>query len=262
MPRLFHTILLSLLLGACASLPDQPVDVLLLGEVHDNADGHRQRLALLEARVAAGWRPAIAMEQFDIERQTELDAALQRCADADCVIAAVGGQRWNWSFYRPVIELARRYQLPLLAANLSRNDAARVTREGFKASFSTADIAGWRLDQPLPADLATPQREAIITGHCNKLPANMVEGMLNAQVARDLWMARVMTPHATRGVVLLAGNGHVRKDVGVPRWLPSGLRVQSIGFIEPGDDSEAYDRVQTLTPQDRQDPCAAFAPRR
>ena len=40
------------------SLPNP--QVLLLGEVHDNARGHRMRFEELQRRVAAGWRPAIA----------------------------------------------------------------------------------------------------------------------------------------------------------------------------------------------------------
>jgi uncharacterized iron-regulated protein len=43
--------------------------VLLLGEVHDNAQGHKLRYELLRQRVEAGWRPAIVMEQFDRENQ-------------------------------------------------------------------------------------------------------------------------------------------------------------------------------------------------
>jgi hypothetical protein len=49
--------------------------VLLLGEVHDNAQGHKLRYELLRQRVEAGWRPAIVMEQFDRENQDLLDKA-------------------------------------------------------------------------------------------------------------------------------------------------------------------------------------------
>src|SRR5690606_12687626 len=94
--------------------------VLLLGEVHDNARGHRERLTLLRARVEGGWRPAIAMEQFDRERQADLDRAMAECADAACVVRAAGGEKaaWDWAHYEPVIALALQYELPLLAANL------------------------------------------------------------------------------------------------------------------------------------------------
>jgi hypothetical protein len=38
-------------------------------------------------------------------------------------------------------------------------------------------------------------------------------------------------------VVLLAGNGHVRTDIGVPRWLDPATRQRSeaIGLLEAGD---------------------------
>ena len=54
----------------------------LLGEVHDNPDAHRARFQLIEAQVKAGWRPAIAMEQFDREHQGLLRTA-QRQGSAE-----------------------------------------------------------------------------------------------------------------------------------------------------------------------------------
>ena len=91
---------------AAAAEPPPPPQVLLLGEVHDNAQGHRQRYELLRRRVEAGWRPAIAMEQFDQENQALLTRAQKDCADADCIIRVMAGSRWDWAQYRPVLELA------------------------------------------------------------------------------------------------------------------------------------------------------------
>ena len=100
MPR--HALILPLLLAlsACAHTP-APVShagpqILLLGEVHDSAAGHAARAALLQDKLEAGWRPAIAMEQFDTVQQPALDAAMQTCADADCVITQMGTPKgWN-----------------------------------------------------------------------------------------------------------------------------------------------------------------------
>ena len=39
--------------------------IVLLGEVHDNPVQHGLRLEVLRRAFEAGWRPAIAMEQFD-----------------------------------------------------------------------------------------------------------------------------------------------------------------------------------------------------
>lgn len=262
------TLAAALLLAACAAPtgPTRGLDavaprVLLLGEVHDNPDGHARRYAWLEARVDAGWRPTIAMEQFDRDRQADLDRALAECADAACVIrrAEPEGQRWEWPLYAPVIELALARRLPLRAANLSRADASRVVREGYRAALDDATIASFGLDRPLARDLADGQRRAIDEGHCQQLPASIAEGMVRAQVARDVWMAKVVAAEAGRGdgVALLAGNGHVRRDLGVPRWLEgtAGARAFSVGFVEEPAEGTFDERV-AIVPHPRVDPCA------
>lgn len=232
--------------------------VVLLGEVHDNAAVHDFRLRALERAVAAGWRPAIAMEQFDRERQADLDRARkERPGDADYLIEQArpaGKSGWNWAFYRPVVVLALRYDLPIVAANLSRADGSKVVREGYAAVFTPAQIAAAGLDEPLPAALFDGQREAVDRGHCGKLPASMLDGMARAQVARDVAMAEALKPYAGRGAVLLAGNGHVRRDIGVPHWLPGSV---SVGLLE-GENAERYDHKVLLPAQQRPDPCAAL----
>jgi uncharacterized iron-regulated protein len=237
--------------------------IMLLGEVHDNPDGHRQRTDVLRAEVEAGFRPALLMEQFDRENQTALTRAQAQCRDADCVIAAAGGKRWDWPLYKPVIELALRYRLPLIAANVSRADAGKVIGGGLAAALDAPTIRQFKLDQALPADLAARQRQAIIDGHCGKFPEEMVPGMVNAEVARDVWMAKLLAAHSTNGAVLLAGNGHVRKDVGVPRWLSvvTAIKPDVHGYVEkaePGD-AAAYDVTHVIPAHPRPDPCAELA---
>lgn len=232
--------------------------VLLLGEVHDNAQGHKLRYELLRQRVEAGWRPAIVMEQFDRENQDVLSKAQTGCLDAQCVIRVAGGARWDWQLYYPVIQLALTYQLPLVAGNLSRADASRVVRDGVASSFDQQSIKDYQLDQPVPAAVISVQQQEIVAGHCNMLPEMMVGGMVNAQVARDIWMAKIIRDQQPKDVVLIAGNGHVRKDIGVGYWLnrvTPALTMRSVGFIEGGDDGGRYDSIQTLAAQTRDDPC-------
>lgn len=253
-----------LLLAGCAATGSQPPaapSIYLLGEVHDNPAGHERRLSFIRSKVEAGWRPAIAMEQFDREHQQALDGAMASCKDADCVIkAASGNARWEWKLYQPVIDLALQYKLPLLAANLSRTDAAKVMRDGFAAALDQATIQSYRLDQPLPAALVSGQVQAIKDGHCNMLPDAMAPGMVRAQVARDVVMAQVVAAHAQRGAVLLAGNGHVRNDVGVPQWLPAGAaKAVSIGYTEGA--AGQYDQNEVVAAHARPDQCAQLKAR-
>lgn len=239
--------------------------VLLLGETHDNGEGHRLRAEALRARVDAGWRPAIAMEQFDREQQPALDAAMRECGDADCVIgkvvtpnASIAKSGWQWPFYKPVIALAVEYKLPLLAANLSRADAGRVVAEGM-AALGPELTAAYGLDHPLNADLLQPQVAEVREGHCNMLPPEMLEPMASAQIARDITMAEVMRPFADTGVVLIAGNGHVRRDIGVPYWLRSfGIEGRSIGYVEDTPTAGEFDEAHVVPAIERPDPCAKF----
>jgi uncharacterized iron-regulated protein len=254
------------LLAGCASArfpgppaPSGPV-IFLLGEVHDNPAGHARRFDLIKAKVGAGWRPSIAMEQFDRERQADLDGAMATCANADCVIgAASDGARWEWPLYKPVIELALRNKLTLVAANLGRADARKVMRDGFAAVLDAGTIALYGLDQPLPATLVDAQTQAIREGHCNKLPESMVGALVRAQVARDVVMAQALVAHASHGAILLAGNGHVRLDAGVPHWLKrhGNARVVSIGYVESAVYGH-YDESIRVMPHPRPDPCASL----
>jgi uncharacterized iron-regulated protein len=229
--------------------------LILLGEVHDNATQHALRLQAFEALLQSGARTALLLEQFDRERQADIDQVRRRAGiDADAVVTAAApeGSRWQWAFYKPFITLALAHDLPIVAANVSRVDARKVIAEGLRALA---------FDDRVPADIAAAQAELIVASHCGMVDAARGLHMATAQIARDQFMARLVERHADRGVVLLAGNGHVRRDIGVPRWLKPEIagRVKAIGLLEEGDSAQAvYDHAFTTARQPRPDPCAAM----
>ena len=249
--------------------------VVLLGEIHDNAAHHRLRLDLLRRAFAAGWRPAIAMEQFDIGRQADIERARrERPRDAAYLIEqasprpAQPGSGWNWDFYKPLVELALEHDVPLLAANLSAADARRIVRGGLSAGFDAARLAALGLDRTIPADWQRAQEREIDLGHCGALPESQWSRMAQAQFARDAVMADLLRRHRLPGgIVLLAGNGHVRRDIGVPRWLQSmgaEPRVFALGLLEQDDTTvptQAFDATLRTEVATRPDPCAGFVNR-
>ncbi|MBZ8140739.1 hypothetical protein CLD22_12610 [Rubrivivax gelatinosus] len=238
-----------LALAACAAPPLQTTrPVVLLGEVHDNAAAHALRLAAFEALLARGERPALVMEQFDRERQGALDAARAAGGDADALIAAAGGPGWNWDFYRPFVAAALRAGVPVVAANVSRADARVVMREG---------LAAQGFDAAVPPPVLAALAGEIEASHCGQLDAATATKMALAQVARDQSMARALEANAARGAVLLAGNGHVRTDVGAPIWLsaPTRARAEAIGVVEQGERVNAFDRRVEVPRQPRPDVC-------
>ena len=235
-----------------------PGQALLLGEVHDNAAQHGLRQQALAELLAQGDRPALLMEQFDREQQAAIDAAVQRSAllplaERVTAVLAVGGQSpgWQWDLYRPYIALALQHGLPIVAANVSRTEGRRIVQLGLAAT-------GWQ--NTVPEDIFRAQTAAIEASHCGQVDAALAARLGRAQLARDQFMAQQIERHAARGVVLLAGNGHVRSDIGVPRWLPPELRARSrsVGFLEPGDDVSVYDSAVLTPAQARTDPCGAM----
>ena len=268
--RLLIGVLAGLHLGACMHAPPalpalQPLvtamrsrPLVLLGEVHDNAAQHALRAQALRMLVEGGARPALLMEQFDRERQPDIARVLASPgATADEVIAAGAPpvdamSGWDWALYRPYIALALEYRLTLVAVNVSRADTRRVVQDG---------LAALGFDAAVPADVGLAQAQAIVAGHCGLLGEAQAQRRVGAQVARDQFMARQVKAYAAGGVVLLAGNGHVRSDIGVPRWLGAATRARSvaIGLLEPGDpNAAAFDVAVTTAAQPRPDPCEAL----
>ena len=264
-------------LGACATDDGAPTasmrlraDTLaLLGEVHDNAEGQRRRLELLRTALVAGWRPAIAMEQFDTDRQADIDRARREAPrDAQHVIDLAAPPRagWDWPLYLPVIDLALQYDLPLRAANLSGADTGKVVRGGYASVFDATRLAALGLAQPVEPVWQAAQEREIDAGHCGMLPAPMWPAMARAQFARDAVMAAVLREAGANGAVLIAGNGHVRRDIGVARWLGANerSRVVAIGFVEEPVDAAfaaSFDQVVPVPATPRADPCEAFSKR-
>ena len=238
------------------AMRQQPI--VLLGEVHDNAVQHALRLEAFDALLATGTRPALLMEQFDRERQPDIDRAREGARGSEgaarvIAAAAPSNAGWEWAYYRPFIERALEHGLPIVAANVSRADARGVIAQGLAASG---------FDAAVPPDVEAGIAASIEASHCGMVDAALARRMTAAQAARDQFMARSIERHAARGVVLLTGNGHARRDLGVPRWLSPdlGSRSVSIGLLEEGDDipKAAFDHVFVTARQQRADPCASM----
>ena len=274
---LIATLAVTLTLTACSTAPPGPAAglpqaatgspaVLLLGERHDNAAGQALRLQSIGRLLQDGARPALLLEQFDREQQAEIDRTLQATAgrppgdaepdatlDALVKLTGPAGAGWDWALYRPVLRLALQYRLPLVAANVSRADARQVIAQGLAAGGFEAAV---------PSDIASALAAQIEASHCGQIDPAQAGRMALAQVARDQFMARQVERYAGRGVLLLAGNGHVRRDLGVPRWLAPALqqRAQSVGYLEQDDDlpTSAFDLTVISPAAPHPDPCASL----
>jgi len=239
----------------------------LLGEAHDNFRHHDIRAALVADLAAGG---DVFFEQFDREHDAALVQAQRSGTDADA-LAKAGRMDpgWKWPAYRSLISAALAAGARVRAANLSNGDARRIAAAGAPGPQDAA-LAHAIGGAPWPAWREAALRKEIHDSHCRMLPEKQVPAMALTQRARDAAIALALAG-ASGATVLIAGNGHVRRDLGVPVYLPSNATVVSVGFLEtkPGESdprvyakgegaTAAYDYVWFTAPYPRSDPCEAL----
>ena len=253
----------------------------LLGEVHDNPAHHDIRARLIAAIADTGARPAVVLEQFDLDHDDALLGAQAARTDAEQLVEAGKFDRnsWKWPLHKPIIEVALATRLLVRAGNVSRAQL----RGDFQAEVVTNTDAIWypRLRAAHWTEShAHMLRAEIIDSHCGQLPEAIVPRLVLAQRVRDAALAQALVSAATAdGAVLIAGNGHVRADIAVPVYLnvaglpDAGGRSVSVGFIEvrPGDehdgafpgqlvaDHPGFDYIWVTQPVARDDPCERFS---
>lgn len=260
----------------------------LLGEKHDHPDHHRLQAWIVASLVGAGRRPAVAFEMMSIDD----DAAIARAVAADprdpaAIARAVDWSRSGWpefGLYAPIVRVALDAGVPIVGANLPRS-ITQTLRHGGIAAIDPALRATLGVDRPLPVEASLALFAEIRHAHCDALPDESIERMVDVQRARDGQMADALVraaasgradgaAHAVDGAVLVAGAGHVRNDRGVP-WALHGREpaadVASVAFVEVRDtvlDAAAYARDAVadavwFTPRvDDSDPCEVFRAQR
>ena len=212
-----------LVLSACAGAPSvtEPtraaaVDVVLIGEQHDAASHARTHERWVTALAQQGRLAALALEMAEQGTST---AGLQPTASEQQVQLAL---RWNlagwpWVRYAPAVMAAVRVGVPVVGANLPKDRQRQAMRDEV-------------LERRLPVAALAAQRQAVRDGHCGMLPPEQIAPMTRIQIGRDAAMAQTVAALAQPGktVLLLAGSGHVRPELGVPVHLPASLTVQAL----------------------------------
>lgn len=241
------------------SLPSAAQDVLILGEVHDNPAHH----AFQAERVAELQPAAIVFEMLTPDQASNITPENRASMAKLAAALRWEGSGWpDFSMYYPIFSAAP--DAEIYGAQVPRGAARDVRDAGLAQSFS-GDAALYGLTEPLP-DAQQTDREAMqMAAHCDALPEELLPAMVDIQRLRDAELARavVSAMRNTGGpVAVITGNGHARRDWGVPSFLQRvapELDLLVIGQAEAGRAIHGtFDKVVTAEPVDRPDPCAAF----
>jgi uncharacterized iron-regulated protein len=147
-----------------------------------------------------------------------------------------------------------------------------ILSEGYSAVLGENALVALEPESALSAAQQAEVETLMGLSHCGKLPTEYLPRMVTIQTAKDAHMAWTQANSGPRGI-LIVGDGHARKDRGIPLFLrrirpQADIVVVSMVEVEPGVTTptsyqqarESYsDYVIFTRRQQRADPCAVFA---
>lgn len=234
-------------------------DFVLLGELHDNKFHHEVRGRLITRFADLG--RVVVSEHLPAPNQV----TFQSTTKADLEAAGFDAQGWDWPMHQSLYEPIKNKGLRVVGGNLPKEDARRMFLQGASSlpERMAKTYSQSRLDEAAERKLD----HDLVEGHCGKLPDKYLLRMRFSQRMTDLSLAHNLLDH--RPSLLIAGNGHVRRDYGVPQILASvapDRKVVSVGFLERGGDLQElrqsvegqYDFIWITERAERKDPCENF----
>ena len=244
-------------------------DVVVLGEIHDNPVHHLNQ-AWVIARLAPGGLVAEMLLQSD---EARIRGFLTGGGAFDGIGALVGWGKtgWpDWAIYAPAFRALPEGAV-IAGAGVPRKTVRRIMSEPAAALFEDERFKAV-LEKPLPPTVQVERERQMHDSHCGQLPVDMAPMMVEVQRLRDASLAEaVLRLHrdGVRPIVVMTGNGHARKDWGLPLILAEvapDLTVRSIGQIEiDGEDDPAeapFDYAWITERHDRTDPCEKLRERK
>jgi uncharacterized iron-regulated protein len=259
------------LLLSCAAADAEPIgldalaemaatDIVILGEVHDNPAHHQGQAYIINH---LGPR-AVVFEMLSSAQAATLNSTSFDTPEALAEVINWADSGWpDFAIYAPIF--AALGKTPVAGAALPKSKVRQAFGEGAATVFGV-DAPTFGLDRPLTASELERRMQMQFEAHCQAMPLDMMGGMVEAQRLRDAYFSRValeaLKTHKAP-IVVIAGNGHARRDWGMPGYIAlaaSDISVMAIGFVEEpaAVDDPRFDLTIPTAPATRPDPCDTF----
>lgn len=227
-------------------------DVVFFGEEHNDSIAHMVELALLQQLHESEKPVALSLEMFQSDTQLVLDEYLLGLIKETNL--AKDGRLWNnYKDYRPLVEYAKEYGIPTLAANAPSRYTNLVTRSGLGALPALSETAKSFL-APLPIDTLTgPYHEkfaGLMGGHDGM-------GDLKIYQSQNLWdatmafrISQFAEKHPKATLLHLNGRFHSDEHLGtlaqLKKYAPTLKSTNISVFSHPGFDDPDWDSFSHL----------------
>lgn len=113
-------------------------DIVVIGEQHDDANAHGVQQAIVEETFTMWPGSAVSLEMLERDEQDVVDAYLRGDISKEDFIVRTNSRDWaskgSWeTFYQPVIDSAKKFHAPVIAANAPRNYVRVARTDGYNA---------------------------------------------------------------------------------------------------------------------------------
>jgi uncharacterized iron-regulated protein len=196
--------------------------VIFIGEEHGSRMSHEAELLTLKGFSKRDSKLVLALEMFERDVQQTLDAYLA----GEITEKTFLKQSRPWpnykKDYRPLIELAKKKKIQVIAANIPRRAAAAVSL----ANKISPDVVGEdKVYLPKTVYLKSKEYYGRFASSVEEMPhfspmkGIEVDGLFKAQVLKDAVMASALEPFLDRRILFCCGHFHSDYHLGIPYQL-------------------------------------------
>lgn len=183
-------------------------DVILFGEQHNSAIAHWLQLELTVALIESS-KIKLGAEMFERDNQVALNSYINGEIDQKGLDTLA--RLWSnyQTDYAPLVNLAKKNNIELIATNIPRRYANLVFRNGFSVldTLST-DEKKWIAPLPIDFDPELPTYKNILT----MMGDHGTPELVKAQAIKDATMAYSILEHRKKNEIFLHYNGAYHSD--------------------------------------------------
>lgn len=214
-------------------------DIVLFGELHDNALDHWLELQVAEDLYALRNDVMLGFEMFEADDQIVLDEYLTGIIEERHLLSEAKVWENYKTDYKPLIDFAKEKKLPAIATNPPRRYANLVYRKGIDALQALPeDAKKWLAPLPIEIDLTLPGYKsmgaAAMGGH-NGVPAN--DNMAKSQAVKDATMAYFILRNRKGLMIHYHGAYHSQNYEGIVWYLKKAAPDLKIVTIHSAEQS-------------------------
>jgi uncharacterized iron-regulated protein len=216
------------------------VPVVYVGEKHTAAAHHAVQLRVIQALHAQGPPPAVAMEMFDRSYQAVLESWSAGEMDEESFLRRThwyANWRFDYGLYRDILAYVRDHRLRLVALNLPFSIPPKI-RVGGSEYLSDYEKGFLPLEIDTTVSAHREYAEKIFRMHEFKSHVRFEDFYLAQCIWEETMAAAVAEIGGSERVVVLAGNGHIQYQYGIPQraFRRSGAAYRTIYQASPGED--------------------------